>query len=1212
AQFSNGTNLTSCTADTDYTLNANDYCNTNIGRPVEQRIVSSLQTNATVSLGHVGGSAWNNWVVSFRGAVTPVFSPIPGTYATTQNVSLTSTVSGATICYTTNGSDPTTDGAGTCSGGALPYSGAISVSSSKNIKAVATMSGMTDSVIINADYIIDSSAKVTFTTSGASFTPIITVNGHPNVHWEFGNGSTSDSLSPSVTFADASSRTNTLVVTPWSAIASINIGYNHNEEGTTTIPDLAQQNVTAVSGLSNAAPYLWAWVSWNNPLTALDFSNFTSLTTLDCSYCPSLDSIDFSNTPILSRLNIESSGLDTLDLSESPNIADFRGTANEYTSITWPTNGEPYLWHFCAHSMALTAPIADLSKFPSLEELWIRNDAQTGTLHPISTNIESVWAQTNQYSAANFSGNFPIAGTRGYIDIFDNVLTSLDISNNLGLEDVDAYNNRLTSLDVSSSIGLYHLDAHNNLFAEAAVDDILLDFDTQNTGGGYLDLTSNAPSSATGQSHAANLISRGWTVLTDGNTLTLGKAGNGGTGTVTIATVAPATTFNTCGTSCTGTEATLTAGTQVILTATPDTGSTFVGWSNGCSGTQSTCTVTLSADVTATATFTTEESGIHGPITQAVTPSHNAAATSLSAPTVTHTEGNLIAVHLAVHENLAAFGITDTQGNTYTSIGSSTLVGGDISGQWFYAFARATSLNTVTATFNGTFSTIRVLEYANIDTLSPVDVITSGAGATSPTFTTAIPNELILAAWHTGASGCTAGPGYTLLPNDYCGFSVARPAEERITSSVLTNTTASLVTTGGGVSGGWVVSFRAALKPPTFSLATGTFSSAQSVTLSTTDTGAAIHYTLDGSTPTITSTLYSSALSISSTTTVKTLATQTGFSNSAVASAAYTISYSSGGGGGSSSIITIPTIEKYEVTSIVDNLATLSFSVLNASQMSLSSTADFADTEWETYSASPTYIKADEQDKLYIKFKSSSGGISNIVELSLVSSDPVSSVPLFPNGTLIKTADSFKVYITLEYKKKWICTPEVFEQLGYKWTDIQELTRPQLESIPDYEDNLIRTIGDYKVYLVVNGVRRHIPNPEIFLDYGFKWDEVVDVTQETVNKYRQANLLKESRIDGIYYTENGIKKLIPTTEIFNSYGDKTEDVQIISKLEMQSYPTSHLIKTGYSPDIYLTEDNIKRRIPNPEVFIKYKLNWDYIIVVNDTEFSWYQSGEVLR
>lgn len=88
---------------------------------------------------------------------------------------------------------------------------------------------------------------------------------------------------------------------------------------------------------------------------------------------------------------------------------------------------------------------------------------------------------------------------------------------------------------------------------------------------------------------------------------------------------------------------------------------------------------------------------------------------------------------------------------------------------------------------------------------------------------------------------------------------------------------------------------------PSISPNGGSFTSSQQVTLSTATTGASIRYTTDGSNPTSSNgALYSSPFTITSTTTIKAIAYQTGSTDSAVTSATFTLSTppSSGGGGG--------------------------------------------------------------------------------------------------------------------------------------------------------------------------------------------------------------------------------------------------------------------------------------------------------------------------
>ena len=76
---------------------------------------------------------------------------------------------------------------------------------------------------------------------------------------------------------------------------------------------------------------------------------------------------------------------------------------------------------------------------------------------------------------------------------------------------------------------------------------------------------------------------------------------------------------------------------------------------------------------------------------------------------------------------------------------------------------------------------------------------------------------------------------------------------------------------------------------PTFSPAAGTYTGSQSVRIACATSGAAIHYTLDGSTPTSASPVYSSQITVSASETISAIAIATDFQNSAVGVAAYTI-----------------------------------------------------------------------------------------------------------------------------------------------------------------------------------------------------------------------------------------------------------------------------------------------------------------------------------
>lgn len=76
----------------------------------------------------------------------------------------------------------------------------------------------------------------------------------------------------------------------------------------------------------------------------------------------------------------------------------------------------------------------------------------------------------------------------------------------------------------------------------------------------------------------------------------------------------------------------------------------------------------------------------------------------------------------------------------------------------------------------------------------------------------------------------------------------------------------------------------------TFTPVAGSYVGAQSVTIASALTGSSIRYTIDGTTPTrINGTLYTGAISVSATETIKAVSYKSGYALSSVASAAYTI-----------------------------------------------------------------------------------------------------------------------------------------------------------------------------------------------------------------------------------------------------------------------------------------------------------------------------------
>jgi hypothetical protein len=123
-------------------------------------ITSSQTVKAIAKAGTSGVSGVGSVTLTIESQVaTPSFSPVGGTYASSQTVKITSATSGATIYYTTNGTAPTKS--------STQYTGPITVSSSMTLEAIASASGFFDSNVASATYTISSQVAATPTFSPA-------------------------------------------------------------------------------------------------------------------------------------------------------------------------------------------------------------------------------------------------------------------------------------------------------------------------------------------------------------------------------------------------------------------------------------------------------------------------------------------------------------------------------------------------------------------------------------------------------------------------------------------------------------------------------------------------------------------------------------------------------------------------------------------------------------------------------------------------------------------------------------------------------------------------------------------------------------------------------------------------------------------------------------------------------------------------------------
>jgi len=246
-------------------------------------------------------------------------------------------------------------------------------------------------------------------------------------------------------------------------------------------------------------------------------------------------------------------------------------------------------------------------------------------------------------------------------------------------------------------------------------------------------------------------------------------------------------------------------------------------------------------------------------------------------------------------------------------------------------------------------------------------------------------------------------------------------------------------------------------------------------------------------------------------------------------------------------------------------------------------------------------------------------GTSNAVTFSVVSLTPTPTptpTECLPDDTLIKLPDDPKIYVIKNCQKKWIQTIEEFQQGGYNWSNVEEVSSPVIQAYADYLEavaNLIRAANQAKVYKIINNKRLWIPTAESFTTMGNNWSDIQDVQETEIEQYPRLKLAKITGDEKVYYlTESGLKRHIPSVEAFNSYDNNWNDIVEISTTELNAYPDSILIRLTGDYKVYKLENNQKRWIKTIEAFNRLGLNWNEIAPVNDTELNAYTKGEEIE
>ena len=284
-------------------------------------------------------------------------------------------------------------------------------------------------------------------------------------------------------------------------------------------------------------------------------------------------------------------------------------------------------------------------------------------------------------------------------------------------------------------------------------------------------------------------------------------------------------------------------------------------------------------------------------------------STKYTGPITVSTTQTIIAIAAETGDTTSAVASGAYTINLATVVATPTIspAGGTYNSAQTVTISDTTSGATIYYTTDGSTPTTSSAKYTGPITVSATETIKAIGSATGDTNSavatatyTIIPNPVTIPVF-SPVSGTYPAPVSVTISDATSGATIyytingstPTTSSTKYAGPIAVNSTETLkaiaVTSGGTNSTVATAAYTIQAATPVISVVSGTYTSAQKVTISDTTTGATIYYTLDGSTPTTSSTKYAGTITISSSETLKAIATATGYGNSTVASAAYTI-----------------------------------------------------------------------------------------------------------------------------------------------------------------------------------------------------------------------------------------------------------------------------------------------------------------------------------
>ncbi len=228
-----------------------------------------------------------------------------------------------------------------------------------------------------------------------------------------------------------------------------------------------------------------------------------------------------------------------------------------------------------------------------------------------------------------------------------------------------------------------------------------------------------------------------------------------------------------------------------------------------------------------------------------------------------------------------------------------------------------------------------------------------------------------------------------------------------------------------------------------------------------------------------------------------------------------------------------------------------------------------------------------------------------------------------PNGTVILGTDNRTVYVISNGVRKGFATPEEYNSHGYNFSEIvsansTDLSLPEGSVMPFLDGTLVLDTSDGRtIYIINSGKKRGFTSPEVFNGLGYKYSQAVKgnlslyQTGEPIGSatapHPEGALIKIGT--GLFKITSGGKQAIKTMSIFNSWKWSMDRVMTANEADKNlpdvailPYRDGTILK-DHNSVFYIISNGVARAFPSIEVFnsLGYKMN--NVNSLTETDFN---------